>query len=387
MKENKSALHSTYIIDGVQMKLTPAEILDACLPCAGERRQAKTDYAPIVDESTDPTPSAAKFDASRAGEYLKGIEGLAALREDCPMEYSDQYTRSRIAGALLDAIWRKGHFRLDDLSLYAEWKWNPGRLGNMAAFYSSAEAAADHIDSLGICLSGYAYSQSASLSRVTFKVKAAGRGREEVQDDSEEELLSPSPFGSESPSIGRSRLAPATIVPDPESWLIYIPFDSCDFRLGSSLLCRAYGNNGDTYPEIGDADYFIDCYEVVREFVEDKVVIAGASVGEGGLMAALDRMLPEGTQVLLDIGGIMSAYGEKDPVRVLFSEIPGALIQIRDIDYDYVDAELLLQDIVYYPIGHPRTGKGGIMLKTGGESGICGILQSLLNSQASEGED
>ena len=89
----------------------------------------------------------------------------------------------------------------------------------------------------------------------------------------------------------------------------------------------------------------------------------------------------------LDISGIMSAYGERDAVRILFSEVPGALIQISDIDYDYVDAELLLQDIAYYPIGHPRTGSGGITLRSGGESGISGILQSLLNSQTSEGED
>ena len=117
------------------------------------------------------------------------------------------------------------------------------------------------------------------------------------------------------------------------------------------------------------------------------MVIAGQTVGAGGLMAALKKMLPENTGIQLDISGIMSAYGERDAVRILFSEVPGVLIQISDIDYDYVDAELLLQDIAYYPIGHPRTGSGGITLRSGGESGISGILQSLLNSQTSEGED
>lgn len=387
MKEKRSALHSTYIIDGVRMKLTPAEILDGCLRSSGDGRKSSGVFAQILDETLDPAPSAGRFEVARANEYLDSIRDISGTGEDCPMEYSDQYTRSRIEGALIDAIWRKGHFRLEDLSLKAEWKWNPGRLGNMAAFYSSAEAAADQIDSLGICLGGYTYSETAAGSRVTFKVEAAGKGKETVADGSDEELLFPSPFGSECPSIGRSVLTPPTAVPGPESWIILVPFDSCDFRLGSSLLCKAFGSNGDSYPEVGDADYFIDCYEVVREFVEDKVVIAGTTVGAGGLMAALDRMLPEGTEIMMDINGIMGAYGEKDATRVLFSEVPGVLIQIRDIDYDYVDAELLLQDIAYYPIGHPRPGSGGIMLKAGGESGISGILQSLLNSQASEGED
>ena len=88
----------------------------------------------------------------------------------------------------------------------------------------------------------------------------------------------------------------------------------------------------------------------------------------------------------IDISGIKNAYGEDQNARVLFSEIPGAIIQIKDSDYDYVDAELLLQDIAYYPIGHPVAGSGEVNVKTGG-SGIANILQSLLSSQASEGED
>ena len=83
----------------------------------------------------------------------------------------------------------------------------------------------------------------------------------------------------------------------------------------------------------------------------------------------------------------MNAYGETKSVRVLFSEVPGAIIQIKDSDYDYIDAEFLLQDIAYYPIGHTVTGSGEVNVKAGGSNGISSILQSLLNSQASEGED
>ena len=121
MKENRSALHSTYIIDGIQQKLTPAEILDGCLRGEEEDRRPSGTFDPVIDETLDPAPAAARFDPARAGEYLEGIAPLTGRTEDCPMEYSDQYTRSRISGALLDAIWRKGHFRLEDLSLDAEW--------------------------------------------------------------------------------------------------------------------------------------------------------------------------------------------------------------------------------------------------------------------------
>ena len=83
------------------------------------------------------------------------------------------------------------------------------------------------------------------------------------------------------------------------------------------------------------------------------------------------------------IRDICKAYGDEKPVRVLFSEVPGVVIQIADIDYDYVDAELILQDVVYYPIGHPTPGKPGVNLT--GKVEIPQILESLLNTL--EGED
>ena len=70
-------------------------------------------------------------------------------------------------------------------------------------------------------------------------------------------------------------------------------------------------------------------------------------------------------------------------MRVLFAEVPGVVIQIADIDYDYVDAELILQDIVYFPIGHPVAGKTGVNITNKVE--IPQILESLLNTL--EGED
>jgi phosphoribosylformylglycinamidine (FGAM) synthase-like enzyme len=110
------------------------------------------------------------------------------------------------------------------------------------------------------------------------------------------------------------------------------------------------------------------------------------TVGDGGMVSALEMMCSEGVGASIDISGVMKAYGEKKGNRVLFSEVPGALIQVRDLDYDYIDAEFLLQDVAYFPLGHPVKGDGSVKVRTGG-GGISEILQSLLSSQASEGED
>ena len=391
MKEKTSALRSEYIIDGIPRRFTPADILDGCLDQEPEENPAYEEYEPIVDESTDPCPAADQFKSQDVQEYLSGIYGALGSPRNCPVTFPEEFTKSRIAKALLDTLWMKGHFRLGDLTLSAKWRWNPKPLGNMAAFYASVEAAADYLDSLGICLGSYSFTESERISQIAFKVAATDRPEdpdEEIGPEEEEiDLPGNSPFGSPHPAIGRRRAIPDKLIADPDSWLIFIPFDSCEFRLGGSLLCEAYGQNGDAAPEIGDGDYFIDCFEIIREFVEDKVALSGRTVSDGGLLAALKAMCGEDVGAKIDVSGIMNAYDEDKSVRVLFSEVPGALIQIKDIDYDYADAEFLLQDIAYYPIGHPVPGNGSIKVKSGRGGGISDILQSLLNSQASEGED
>lgn len=385
MKEKTSALHSKYIIDGVSRRLTPAEMLDDCLASAEVKPNTESgEFEPVVDESTDPSPSMKKFQNQNVQGYLATVVSLLDEPRPFPAAYADPYTRGRIAKALLDAVWLNGRFKLGDLTIAAKWRWNCKPLGNMAAFYSSAEATADYINNLGICLSGYSFTESGRVCQTSFKVGAC----EKAESPDEDDIFLPedAPFGSEHPVLGRRRAVPDKLAADPDSWIIYVPFDTCDFRLGGSLLCDALGQNGDNFPEIGDADYFIDCYEVIREFIEDRIAVSAATVCDGGLLTALKLMCSGDVGADIDISGIMSAYGEDKKLRILFSEVPGAIIQIKDSDYDYVDAEFLLQDIAYYPIGHPVTGTGEVNVKAGG-SGIAGILQSLLSSQASEGED
>lgn len=386
MKEKTSALHSKYIIDGVSRQLTPAEMLDDCLASKeGGHAHGDEAYEPIVDESTDPSPSLRHFQDHDINAYLAKVLPLCREPRPFPMSFPESFTKGRIAQTLLEAIWLNGHFKLGDLAIAAKWHWYSRPIGNMAAFYASVEATADYTDGLGICLSGYSFTENSRSCQVTFKVGASERSEDFDQD--EIFLPADAPFGSGHPFLGRHRALSDKLTADPDSWIIYIPFDSCDFRLGNSLLCDVLGQNGDNFPEIGDADYFIDCYEVVREFVEDKVAVSAITVSDGGLLTALKLMCSGDVGADIDISGIMNAYDEKDRVRILFSEIPGTVIQIKDADYDYVDAELLLQDIAYYPIGHPVPGSSYVKVKAAGVNGISSILQTLLGSQASEGED
>ncbi len=387
MNEKTSALLSEYVIDGVPQELTPARILDACMAEDAERIYAQGgSFDPVVDETVDPAPKPCATDPSRIGEYLRLVRGIRTAA--FPVAFPETYTKSRIACALIDAIWRKGHFRLGDLAVRFDWTWSPRRIGDMAAFYASVSSAADYVDSLGLKISGYSYSETDGESDVKAVPSLALQRQEEdlsLPDDSG--FFPDLPFRTEHPRLRAQNYHPSKLLPDAGSWLIYVPFEDCEYRLGASLLAQALGSSGALAPQIVDADYFIDCYEVVRELVEDGVVLSGVTVGRGGLISALKRMTGPKVGASVNLADLMRAKGDRDIVRLLFAEVPGVLFQIADIDYDYVDAELLLQDIAFYPLGHPVPGRPGVDVLSSDKPGIQTILESLLRSQSSEGED
>ena len=338
MADKAPNLYDAYFIDGIPQTLTPAGLLQECtLPGA---LPAPSPAGSVADETVDISPTPFDFRDEDIDAYADAVAALP--RPPFPLPFAGQVTRARIAKAMLDAVWMGGHFRLGDLTLKGEWRWNDGAIGNQAAFYASVEAAAEYIDHLGIKLSEVKVTGGAC--NVCFKATTTS---EEEAPDEEESIIRELPFRTANPRISRRRRCPATIQPEASDWLIYIPLDTCDY------------------------------------LVEDGIVRAGATVLEGGLMNALRGMAAvNGADI--SVGDICRAYGDELRVRVLFGEIPGVIIQIADIDYDYVDAELLLQDIAYFPLGHPAVGTPGVSVLSGG-SGITGILESLMNSL--EGED
>ena len=379
MNEKTSALYSEYIIDGLRQELTPARMLDSCLASAPVCTESSAGYEPVVDETIDPALKPCVTDPSKVEEYWRAIKAQDV--KVFPTAFPETYAKTHIAFSLIDAIWRDGHFRLDDLALGLGWKWNQKEIGSMTAFYASVAAAVDYIDLLGLRIADYSFERTEGESCIGVSAVLAPQKGGDGEDDFFGEL----PFRTEHPKMGGGACKPAVLQKDEQSWLIYIPFENSVYRLGASRLAQVLGVQGAVAPQILDPDYFIDCYEVVRELVEDGIVLAGATVGEGGLYTALKGMAADGCGICAELADLARATGEGDIVRLLFSEVPGVLVQIADSDYDYVDAELLLQDVAFYPLGHPR--EGGVEAVISENSGVRRILESLISSRSSEGED
>lgn len=423
MKENSfSALYSGYIIDGTRMDETPAQMLGECMSpgtgsddiIRGESRDT------IIDESSDPEPGNAHHESASIMEYLDMVLEKAGKDRGFNPAFPEFCTRLKLAGAIIDSLWAEGHFRLENLRITAGWEWDPAPVGNMAAFYFSVQAASGYIFDLGTSLASYSFRDRPGPCHVSFTASSVsaqdtvqiydedscvpgpdenegitgetdGIFTEEISEgflDGPCEGLSGGSYGKSSRTwISHTRKCPGKALPDQNSWLIYIPFDTCSQRLGGSLLEEVTGSRLDPCPEIRDPDYFIDCFEVVRELVEDGVIISGTTVADGGLLTAAARLCSR-TGACLDVSGIVASYMEKDIVKILFAEIPGILVQISDSEYDYTDSQLLLQDVAYYPIGHPGKGDGKISVVHSSRNDVAGILASLIDGiDSSEGED
>ena len=377
MKGKESALYSHYIIDGLKCDMTPAELLDECMH-ESDGILELPEFDDIIDEPTEAPLSLFTPDSSRHEEYLEQTLAASSEERQFMMLYPEHFTRMQIAKTLLGRLWSEGHFRLGDLRLWAQWEWNTRHIGNMAAFYASAAAASEYIYGLGISLEDYVFIEGDEGSTAKFFAWLP-----EAED--EENIFKTSPYESTHPWISESRKCPATLVNDPDSRIIYIPFDTCRFKLGGSLLAQENNDNGGKASDINDPDYFIDCYEVVRELTEDGIIMAGVTVADGGLLTAAARMCG-GLGCDLDISRLSASYQEEDTTKVLFGEVPGVLIQISEDNYDYVDSQLILQDVAYFPVGHPSAEHTGVKVSKTEKNGIAGILASLL-SQTSEGED
>jgi len=378
MTEKESALYSHYIIDGIRCDATPAELLDECMEFPDPVLSGG--FADIIDESTDPPVTSFTYDCDLNGHYAEQTAAASVMERSFRMLYPEHFTRLQIAKALLSRLWSEGHFRLGDLRIWAQWDWNTRPVGNMAAFYASVETAADYLYGLGVRMTDYVFIESEEESNARF---FAWLPEYEDEDPADMELTEP--YESRHPWIGEERRCARTSDPLLKGRIIYIPFDTCQFKTGGSLLAQIHGHNGGQAPHILDPDYFIDCYEVVRELVEDGVVEAGVTTADGGIATAAVKMCGD-HGVEIDVSGLMASYQPVDSTRILFGEVPGVLVQIAEENFDYFDAQLLLQDVAYYPIGRCVTDWKGVRFVEGADREVAGILASLL-AQASEGED
>jgi phosphoribosylformylglycinamidine synthase len=238
-----------------------------------------------------------------------------------------------IAEALTNIIWAPLSDKLMSVSLSANWMWPCKNPGEDSRLYSAVTAARDFAVGLGINIPTgkdslsmtQNYKDQLVFSPGTVIISASG----EVSDV-------------------RKTVEPV-IVNDSYTSLIYIDMSRDDFNLGGSSFAQIVNRLGDSVPTVKDPVYFATVFNIVQELIMKDKIIAGHDISAGGMITTLLEMCFSNTSGGLGIN--LSALDENDTLKILFSQNPGIIIQVKDEDEI---AEILLENgISYLSIGHP----------------------------------
>ena len=242
-----------------------------------------------------------------------------------------------IAEALTNIIWAPLQDKLRGVSLSANWMWPCKNKGEDARLYSAVEAASEFAITLGINIPTgkdslsmtQKYSDQVVYSPGTVIISASG----EIDDI--------------------RKIVEPVIVNDPYTSLLYIDMSRDDFKPGGSSFAQILNRLGDEVPTVKDPAYFKEVFDTIQGLINKGKILAGHDISAGGLLTTLLEMCFSNTSGGLTIN--LMALNEIDTVKILFSQNPGILIQVKE--EDDVAETLLENGISYYSIGHPITDR------------------------------
>jgi phosphoribosylformylglycinamidine synthase len=238
-----------------------------------------------------------------------------------------------IAEALTNIIWAPLSGKLKSVSLSANWMWPCKNPGEDARLFSAVKAASDFAIALGINIPTgkdslsmtQKYNDQVVYSPGTVIISAAA----EINDI--------------------RKIVEPVIVNEPYTSLLYIDMSRDSFKTGGSSFAQILNRLGDEVPTVTDPEYFKEVFDSVQDLITKGKILSGHDVSGGGMLTTLLEMCFSNTE-----GGItvnLSAIAESDTAKILFSQNPGIIIQVKDEDEV---AEMLLENgIAYFSIGHP----------------------------------
>lgn len=221
-----------------------------------------------------------------------------------------------IAESLTNIVFAPLTHGLSGVSLSANWMWPCRNKGEDARLYDAVEAASQFAISLGINIptgkdslsmtQKYAGDEADVLSPGTVIISAAG----EVSDV--KKIVSP------------------VLQNEPNSAVYHIDFSFAPLALGGSALAQSLGKLGNETPSVDEPEYFRDAFVAVQELIAGGYVLAGHDISAGGLVTTLLEMCFPNSKGGLKID--FSAIPETDLVKLLFTENPGVVLQLKNLE-------------------------------------------------------
>ncbi len=220
-----------------------------------------------------------------------------------------------IAEALTNIIWAPIKDDIKGISLSANWMWPAKNKGEDARLYAAVEAVSEFACDLGINIP----TGKDSLS-MTQKYK-----------DGKMVYAPGTVIISSSAQVENIRKVISPVLKNEEgSKLIYIDFSKDNFKLGGSSFAQLKNKLGTNTPTVTDTVYFKNAFNSVQQLIKKDLVLSGHDISAGGMITALLEMTFGRNDIGLDVD--LSGIKELDISKILFSENPGILIQVKAID-------------------------------------------------------
>jgi phosphoribosylformylglycinamidine synthase len=251
-----------------------------------------------------------------------------------------------IAEALTNILWAPIEEGIRGISLSANWMWPCRHKGEDARLYRAVSAASEFAIALGINIP----TGKDSLS-MTQKYKDGS------------EVYSPGTvIISAAAEVSDFRKAVEPVISDmADSQLLYIDMSADDFSLGGSCFAQSINRLGTDTPRVKDPAYFVSVFETLQQCISDGLLLAGHDVSAGGMIVTLLEMCF--TRPMAGMNICLDSFSEKDLIKILFSENPGVIIQIKS--NSSVETILKNRNIRYHLLGEYAPSGSLIINKDG----------------------
>ena len=245
-------------------------------------------------------------------------------------------SRLSITEALTNLVWAPLTHGLKGVSLSANWMWPAKNEGENARLYKGVKAISDFACDLGINVPTGKDSMSMTQKYPNGeKVYAPGTviisSVAEVSD------------------INRT-VSPTIDTQVSSSKIVYVDFSNSQFELGGSSFAQTLSKIGTQSPDTS-AETVALAFSAIQSLLSENLIIAGHDVSSGGLITTLLEMNFANTKGGMNID--LSVLQESDLVKVLFSEQPAVVIQVKDEAITKLDT----LNINYHVLGQPTDNR------------------------------
>lgn len=216
-----------------------------------------------------------------------------------------------IAEALTNIVFAPLADGLSSVSLSANWMWPCKNPGEDSRLYSAVEACSEFACNLGINIP----TGKDSLSM--------------TQKYPNEEVYSPGTviISAAGEVSNIKKIVSPVLAYIKGTYLYYIDFSFDSFKLGGSAFAQTLSKVGEEVPTVTDSEYFKNAFGAVQELINRGLVLAGHDVSAGGLVTAMLEMCFANPNGGLDAR--LDKLRHTDIIKILFSENPGVLIQVK----------------------------------------------------------